>query len=302
MLITLEQVLILLLFILAGFLLAKAKIVDPKQVKILSALEVYLFLPCVSFNNFAKNFTPEYLVNKYPLVLVGLGLLVTTHFLSKLLAKGFARTDYEKSVFCYTFTIPNFGYTGYALCQGIFGELALLDMMMFTLPMSVYTGSVGYNMLTKRDGGKFNWSKIFTPAVIGIMLGCLVGISGLQLPKVITDVTGKAASCMAPVSMLLTGIAISEFDIKALLKEKRAYLVSAIRLLGIPVLIWGALKLFGLGGMTATAVLVYAMPCGMNTIVYPKLIGEDCRIGASMALISAFLSLITIPLCLQFLT
>lgn len=302
MLITLEQVLILFLFIVTGFLLAKGKIVDPNQVKILSALEVYLFLPCVSFNNFYKNFTPGYLMEKYPLILVSLVLLVIMHLLSMLLAKLFARTEYEKSIFGYTFTIPNYGYTGYALCQGIFGELALLDMMMFTLPMAVYTGSVGYNMLTKRTGGKFRWSKIFTPVVIGILLGCVVGITGLKLPTVITDVTGKAGACMAPVSMLLTGIAISEFDLKGLLTEKRAYLVSAIRLLGIPVLIWGALKLFGLGGMAATAVLVYAMPCGMNTIVYPKLIGEDCRIGASMTLISTVLSLITIPMCLQFLT
>ena len=46
-------------------------------------------------------------------------------------------------------------------------------------------------------------------------------------------------------------------------------------------------------------VLIYCMPCGLNTIVYPKMIGEDCRPGASMAMISTVCCLATIPLCMQ---
>ncbi len=230
-----------------------------------------------------------------------MGLLIILHLISKLLSKLFAKSEYETSIFTYTLTIPNFGYTGYALCQAIFGEAALLDMMIFTLPMSIYTGSIGYNMLTKQIGSKFSWKRIFTPSIIGILLGCIVGISGISLPTVITNVTGKAGNCMSPVSMLLTGIAISEFNIKDLLTEKRAYIISAIRLMGIPLLVFGLFKLFGLNSMIVTAVLIYAMPCGMNTIVYPKLVGEDCRVGASMTLISTVLSLLTIPLVLQYL-
>ena len=48
-------------------------------------------------------------------------------------------------------------------------------------------------------------------------------------------------------------------------------------------------------------VLLYAMPCGLNTIVFPKMVGEDCRPGASMAMISTVACLLTIPLCMQIL-
>ena len=41
----------------------------------------------------------------------------------------------------------------------------------------------------------------------------------------------------------------------------------------------------------------YAMPCGLNTIVFPKLIGENCEIGAGLALVSNVLAIFTIPLC-----
>ena len=47
------------------------------------------------------------------------------------------------------------------------------------------------------------------------------------------------------------------------------------------------------------ALLIYAMPCGLNTIVFPKLIGEDCHIGAGLACISSVLACVTIPICIE---
>lgn len=300
--ITLEQVIILSVFIIAGFLLAKTSILDAAHGKALSVLTIYLFLPSLCLSSFAKNCTPVYLTEKYPLVLLSCGFLVLLHFITPLIAKPFSKSHYEVSILRYTLTIPNYGYTGYALCAGLFGELALLDMMIFTLPMAMYTHSYGYNILTKQDTGKFGIKKLLNPVIIGVLLGCAVGLSGIQLPSVATTIIDKAGACTAPISMLLAGVTISEFDIKSLLTEKRAYIMSFLRLLGIPLVMFALLKLTGLSSFLTTTMLVFAMPCGMNTIVYPKLIGEDCKLGASMALISTVLSLITIPLCMTFLT
>ncbi len=300
--ITLEQVVILSAFILTGFLLARSGIVDAAHSKILSALTIYIFLPCLCLSNFAKNCTVAYLSEKYPIILVSVGLLVLLHFITPLVAKPFSKTAYEVSILRYTLTIPNYGYTGYALCAGIFGELALLDMMIFTLPMALYTHSYGYNILTKQNTGKFHIKKLLNPVIIGVLLGSAIGLTGLQLPAVAYSIIDKAGSCTAPMSMLLAGVAISEFRIRELLTDKRSYIISLLRLVGFPVVMFLLVKLLGLNAYLATTLLVYAMPCGMNTIVYPKLIGEDCKPGAAMALISTVLSLVTIPLCLTFLT
>ncbi len=301
MIVAFEQVLILFVFIIAGYILAKAGIAKVEHTKTISALIVYLFLPCQYINSFSKNCTPVYLREKYPLVLISLGILLCLCLLARPLAKRFSKEKYGQALFEYSLVAPNFGYIGYALCQEIFGDLALLNMMMFALPLSVYVSSAGFNMLTKRTGEKFSWKLIFTPSVVGILIGCVVGLSGLQMPSVVTEVTSKAAACTAPVSMLLTGIVLSEFDVKALLTDKRSYVFSALRLLGIPALLFAVLKLLGLNHAILPAIMIYAMPCGMNTIIYPKLIGEDCRIGASLTLISTALALLTIPLCVAFL-
>lgn len=309
-----EQVLILLVFCAAGFALAKTKKADASHTKLLSVLLIYVFGPCLAFNNFAKNFTVEYLSDRYVLVVVSAVLLVLSYPLATLLAKLFAKKPYEKSLYHYIMMIPNYGYIGYAMCQGIYGDEGLLDMMIFVLLMGVYTTSIAYSALTGGDG-KISIKRIFSPSIYATILGCVVGLSGLALPTVVTDITTKAGACMAPVSMLLTGIAISEYRMKELLLRKKAYAVSALRLLGIPVLIYGVLKLasygftlLGLPEIAASvastipyAVITYCMPCGMNTIVFPKMVGEDCKIGASMVLISTLAALVTVPLCVTLL-
>lgn len=295
-----EQVLLLFIFVVAGYVLGKASLCKPEHCKTLSTMLVYVFLPCLYFNNFAENLTVEYLKTKYPLILASVGLLLVFVLLSKLIGNKMTKHPYERVVLRYSLTVPNYGYMGCALCGSLFGSKALLDMMIFGLPLSVYISTSGYNMLTRNEG-KISLKRIMTPPMYGILLGCIVGLTGLKLPNVLTEVAQKGAACMSPVAMLLSGIAVSEFKFKELLVNKQAYIVVALRLLGLPLLAFALVKLIRMDMALMPAVLVYSMPCGMNTIIYPKMVGEDCRTGAGLVLISSVLCVITIPLCLYFL-
>ena len=95
---------------------------------------------------------------------------------------------------------------------------------------------------------------------------------------------------------------ISQFRLGNILADKKAYIVAGIRLIVLPVAVALALKPFCDGETVLAAVIVYAMPCGLNTIVFPKLVGEDCRNGAALACISTVAACITIPLCVTLLT
>ena len=49
-------------------------------------------------------------------------------------------------------------------------------------------------------------------------------------------------------------------------------------------------------------VIMGCMPCGLNTIVFPSLVGEDCRMGANFVLLSHVLCLASIPLWIWIVT
>lgn len=294
-----EQVFILFVFALAGFVLSKAKLVSSDKVGLLSTLEFYIFLPCVSFNTFSQRFTVTYLQEKYPLVLISIGILVILEILARLVAPRLSKGSYQRLVYRYSLVMPNFGYFGYAVMQGLFGTDGLMDMMIFTLPMSVYTSTIGYATLTNQSG-RIPLKKLLTPSIIAMILGGIVGITGLAIPNVVSQIVQKSADCMSPISMLLAGVVISQYDLKELLLNKTSYLICALRLLVIPALIFVLLKLAGLQIAMLAAIITYCAPCGLNPIVYGKLAGQDCRVGASLTLISTILSMVTIPLCVYF--
>ena len=294
-----EQVLILFVFALIGFILCRAKLVDGNKVGLLSTLEFFVFMPCVSFQTFSQRFTVAYLQEKYPLVLISMGILLALELFARLIAPPLSKHRYQQLVYRYSLMIPNFGFFGYSLMQGLFGTDGLMDMMMFCLPMTVYTSTVGYAVLSDQPG-KFSLKKLLTPSIIATILGSIVGITGLTVPNVLAQIIQKSAACMSPVSMLLAGVVIAGYNLKELLTEKRAYVVCAIRLLVVPALIFGLLKITGLQIAMLAAIVTYCCPCGLNPIVYGKLAGQDCRTGAKLTLISTVLAMVTIPLCVYF--
>jgi predicted permease len=143
--------------------------------------------------------------------------------------------------------------------------------------------------------------KLLNPVLISIAIGAVLGLTGIgrKLPGVVTEVVNKSAACMSPISMILAGMVLAEFKFATLLKRGSNYVVTALRLVVLPLAIAGVLKLLGLGlnEVIIPSLMIYAMPCGMNTIVFPRLVGEDCEPGAALALISTVACCVTLPLC-----
>ncbi len=294
-----ENVLVLLIFSFIGWLLGNRHLLSTQNLRILSVLEVWVFLPCNSLNSFSRNFTAEYVRERYMLILISACILLALILLNYLLVPRFISGKYRQNVIKYTLTVPNFGYVGYPLVQSVYGDIMLLNAQVFAIPMTIYLSTEGYRSLTNADSVSLR--KIISPSLVGMAIGAVFGLTELELPAVAAKIASSGSSCMGPISMLLAGITISDYNIRELIKNKTAYFVVLFRLLLIPIAMCLVLSPFISKEILMVAVLLYAMPCGLNTIVFPKMIGEDCRLGASMAMISTVGCLITIPLCMHIL-
>ena len=283
---------------LCGFLLGKSKLINYEHTRILSVLEIYLFLPCTVFNAFYSNFTIDNLTKYYQLIIVSTAVLSVLVFFSHIISVLLSKDPYDKKVYKYSLTIPNYGYMGYALALGLYGTEGLLNIILFAIPFSIYTYTFGYCMLTNQ---RVSLKKLINPVILSILAGAVFGLLNVKLPGIVETFLNKSGNCMAPVSMLLAGITIAEFNIKHLISEKSVYIASVIRLVLIPCLVMAALKPFLDDTLVRAAVLLCAMPCGLNTIVFPKLIGEDCKTGAKLAFVSNLFAMLSIPVVLSFL-
>ena len=291
---TVEKVFMLLMFIAAGYILRKSGKLPDNAGKVLSALSATIFCPAYNLRNLWNNFTVAK-IGENALVM-GYGLLFTLIAIgvALVLARLLGKPGMERRSLSYAFAIPNYGYFGYPVIEGVFGTEFLSQVLVFIVPLSIATNTYGYLLFT--PNGKISWKRIFNPLTVGVLIGMVLGLSGIPMPGVVDDVLGGAGDCMSPAAMLLAGFVLGAFPIGKLLSSVRAYVLSAIRLVGIPALFFGALWLCGARGIWLLMPLtVFAMPLGLNLVVYPESQGMDASDNARFCCISYILSIAVLP-------
>ncbi len=294
----LEQLFVLYTFLLIGWGFGKLKKDLASHTQILSFLLVNLFLPAKVFNSFSKNFTTDYITHNYTTVFISTGLLLLLVAVSLGLSKLLTKEPYEQKVFRYSLTLANYAYMGYALVEDIDGGRVLTNLILFCIPFAIYTYSFGYMLLT--ESGR-SFKKLFNPITCAIFIGAIIGLIALPIPDVVGKVVTSSSTCVGPLAMLLTGITLSQFNLKELVANKTSYIVCALRLVVMPLAVFGLFKLLGLNTLLPYAVLMASMPTGLNTIVFPKLVGQDCKTGARLAFLSHLFSCVTLPIWLSIL-
>lgn len=292
-----KQLAVLYIFILAGMVLGRWRKDMAQKSSLLSFLLVNLLLPGKMFLNFARNFTVSYLQNNYITIFISLGVLCLLILAGNLIGKLLSRDRYQQKVLSYSITVANYAYFGYVLVENVLGEAAMNDMMVFCLPIAVYCYTLGVGLLMDR---KASLKSLGNPTTVAIAVGMVFGLTGIALPEVVTTVASAAGSAVGPVSMLLVGLVLSEFTVKQMLPDGKTWLFCLFRLVVIPACVYGicmALKLVMPlpASVYPSAVFMACMPCGLNPVIYPRLMGKDCTIGAKLIPMTALLACATIP-------
>jgi len=301
---TLGKVAMLLVFIGIGYFMRRHHDLPDDAGHVLSLLCTLLFSPAYSIVNMSKSFTREVLGQNA--VLIGYGVLFTLAAigLSFLLSKPFTKNRIERNSLIYAFAIPNYGYFGYPVIEGVFGQAVLADVMIFLIPLSLATNSFGYALFV--GDKKIPWKKIFlSPLFVCLAIGMTLGLSGIKLPGFLDNALNVAGSCMSPCAMLLAGFMMGKFPLKNLLTGWRPYAYSAIRLIAIPVIFGAVLLLCGLKGQyLMLPLLVAGIPLGLNLVVYPESQGHEKQASenAKLCFVSYILALAVLPCTFAVLT
>lgn len=285
----------LLTFIAVGYLLRISKKLPDNAAKIMSALTATIFCPAYNLRNLWKNFTVAK-IGENALVM-GYGLLFTllSIGLALLLARIFGKPGLERRSLAYAFSIPNYGYFGYPVIEGVFGSEVLAQVLVFVVPLSIATNTYGYLLFT--PDGKLSWKRLLNPLILAAPLGMALGLLNVPMPGFVEDVLAGAGSCMSPVAMLLAGFVLGSFPLGKLLTGFRPYWVSAVRLVVIPAIFGVALWLCGARDIWLLLPLsVFAMPLGLNLVVYPESQGMDASDNARMCCVSYIMAVLVLPL------
>lgn len=328
---TLTPMLTLFLCIVIGFLIQKFKLVPENTSKVLAKLETWVMFPALSFCTMARYFTVATIRAHATNMIFSTISLTFAISIAIPLSYVFVRKKcYDRGVYQYALTFGNTGYVGDPLVLALFGEAVLSYYKLACLPITIAIYTWGLSVLVPSNDNRFvgQLKKLINPPIIAMFVGMTVGlicgaIAGdvaagttaydTVFPQFIVGTLDSIKSCMGPLAMIIAGATIAKYDLLGMFKKKKVYVATALRLVLIPTVI-----LTCLFGIKELANLIFALtidntpllylffilatPLGLNTVVFPEAYGGDPETGASMAMISHTLCVITIPIMLALFT
>ena len=276
-LITAKQVFELFILILSGVVIGKIKMVNEEGKGMLSNLLIYFVVPFMIINSYMSGYNAEILKNMgrmlfYSIltICIGMALSIGITFLMKNEVRGIIR---------FATTFSNAAYMGFPLIQAMYGSEGVLYA-------SVYV--TVFNIL------------LWTP-IISVAIGLVIFLARIPVADVLKDTFNVVGGMNTPLSMIITGITISQFPLLSILKDKRVYFTVILRMFIIPVICTLVMYLIHARGMVAViTIILEACPCAAITTLFAIKFGHDQKLAVGAVTLSTLISIITLP-CLALL-
>lgn len=290
-LIIFTQLLKMFLYIIIGFFLYRGKLIGEKGSAAIANLLIYACLPCVVLNSLNVENTPETVQTVlYSLLAGGLAAIVTV-LIALLL---FRKNPIDR----FAAAFSNAAFLGIPLITSALGSGAAIYITGFLLIQGFAQWTFNTLFLHK-DGEKPKIISIFTsPITISLILGFVLFFTGLRLPTLLGECVSNLAACNSPIATVMLGVYIGKTKFSEIFTTPRLYLISAVRLLLIPLCTVLALSLVPADfNELRTAVLISASaPVAVITAAYSQKAGLDYSYATKAICLSTILSLITLPL------
>ena len=307
---TLSQMLMMFFLMAIGFTLKRCKILPENSDKTISKLETFLFVPALSLYSQMTKCNIKSFSENSPIMLYALVTIVCSIALAYPLSALFVKNKekshvlaYQRNIYKYALSFGNYGFMGNFIILGVWGEDMFFKYGLYSFVLGLFCYSWGLCVLIPKDQNAGIWKNLrkglLTPPLIGLVAGIIIGLFGLTkyFPDFFMSAIDNAGKCQGPAAMVLAGIVIGGYNFKDLICNKKVYVASFFRLIVIPAVIMLILHALDTSKEIMILTLIaFATPLGLNTIVYPATYGGDTKPGASMAMISHVLSVVTIPI------
>lgn len=286
----------LVLFCALGYVLMRWGKLPKDTPSALSKLLTLLFCPALTFSALYGNLDLPSLQANGSRILISTVIMFALCPISRFLAKKISRGDESmRQLLCYNLYVSNYGYIGYPLISGVFGEEALCRFLLFCIPFTIMTNTYGRMVLQGEKKITFNF--LFSPLTLSLVFGILLPVCNIKIPSVIDNVLITSGNCLGPVSMLLAGMVLSRCPLKDCLLRPLNYLLSALRLVILPLAAVFVLYVFGFRGEILLFIgCVLCMPFGTNPVIFRESIGQNSDSAVSTSCPTYIFALITVPL------
>lgn len=300
-----KAVLILFLLIIPGFLLRKKRFADDKLPLGFTNTILYVTQPAMLIAGFFRPYDGS--IMKSALIVLVLTFAVHGSFYL-IVMRFFAKApEGARSVYRFGSIFSNAGYMGIPLIDMILGGEATVYASVYLIGFNFFCWSLGC-LIYSGDKSYISPKKMFiNAATIPTFIGILIFVTNFYsiFPQgaalFTSDILNMLKNTVAPMSMMIIGMRLADLKLKGALKDVHLYVGLSLRLVILPLVVFGLLmicKLLGFYNVTAFTVVFIcsATPVASATSMFAERFSSDTVTASKFVSISTLLSLVSMPL------
>lgn len=291
------QVVILFLVAAVGFICHKTGIYTEKASRLTTNLLFYMVAPAIIIRSF---YGMDYSRDSIKGLLMALLGGILFHVVGMIFATVLFNKNGQEtaSIFKYACCYGNVGYMALPLAQAILGDEGVFYCSVILVPFNILSFTHGVGIMQKKDEKeKINIKKlIVNPGVIGVAIGLPIFLLQIDLPQIIYSPVSYIADLNTPLAMVMFGTYLASADWKTLFSDKRIFGSAIVKLILVPLITIGCLKLFGYGGtLIAACALSASAPTASNTVMFAAKYDRDTAVASKVTAFVSVLSILTMP-------
>lgn len=298
--VVLKQIAPLFLMMAIGIIVGWTRMVDSNFTRTMSAVSMNVLFPASIIKSFYAEVTTAMLREGLSLIIAGGVVLIVTFWLAYGMNRLLGLKVPSSNVTYFSLMFSNFGFVGVGMLTAIYGDKGLFYMTMFVLLLRFGFNSFGTVIMQRNagDSGRIDWRRaLINPPIIALAVAVLVMVTRVRFPPVVETTMNALAGCLSPMGMLTIGMITSTFALRDFFSDPKAYILSGIRLLGIPLVGTILMWLAGMRGLMMTAAaLTLALPAPANTSLMAERFGGDVKLGTQVVAITNLFSIVTVPI------
>lgn len=296
----LQQMIVLFLIMLVGFVAYKKDYINDNASKKLSAIVVNIANPALVLSSIVSmdgTITGRDLLTTV-LIAAALygGLLLISVFVPKL----FRVPGESYGAYRVMTVFSNIGFMGFPIISSVYGSGALLYATLFLIPYNVLIYTYGIQAMRTgktEEKGTFQLGRIVNVGVIACVMAIILFVCNITLPSFLASAISMLSSLTAPLSMMVIGASMAVIDFKKLISDYKLLLFSAFKLILLPILGTLLVKQFVANEVICGVTMVMlATPVGSMTAMLAQEYDGDYELASKGVMLTTLMSVVTLPL------
>ena len=287
------SVLTLFLLMAVGFAFGRMGLLSGQTLSQVSRILMYVVTPSIMITSFEVERTPASQGQLLTTLMVMTGVYVV--YMAAALFLFPREGEGHRGILRFAAVYGNTGFMGLPLIQSVMGDEAMMIAVVGLAVFNITTWTHGRALMGGRSELAVN-KVVLNPGVIGFAVGLVLFFTGWRLPGPVDSAVGYLGSLNTPLAMVVIGGQMAQANLKEVFSTRKLYLVTAVKLLGIPLLTAAVLLPFRLDWMVYVAAVILAgCPTAGATSLFAQSMGKDATIAAQQVTLSTLLCIVTLP-------